>query len=498
MKPLFRRAFDSLFVSTLSRRIARGAFWSTAGSIVSRGLGLLAWILVGRILGKTGFGELGSLQATLGFFGTLATFGIGIAATKFVAEYRATDPDRAGRVIALGSLIAWCFGALLTIALLLVSDWMSVEVLRAPHLREAVLASAGQLLFGAVAGAQTGALAGFEAFRLVYRVNLAIGLTTFPVLVGTAYFGGVTGAAWALTGMAALGCALNWVALRHLCRKERIRVPFARAWEERSMLLTFNLPAVLNGVMSAAGVLICTALLARQARGFDELGLYNAALRIKMVPETLLTMLVAPMIPILSASFAQSKEGEFGRALALGFRISLIVVVPISLLQIAAPWLSFLPFGAQFQGGEQVAQWLMVSAIVSSLAWPIGMIFISTGRVWLALAISTFQLICFVGLAYYLIPTQGATGYAVAYTTALVTANVPCLFLMYREFRQTMNEIQWMTIAGVSVALVLTGLVASSLLQQRMLSLLAGMGLAALFAFLAVRRFGKNINIASK
>ncbi len=67
---------------SLAARLARGAFWSLAGSLVARGAGLLTAIMVGRILGKDGFGELGLVQSTVGMFGTFAGFGMGLTANK--------------------------------------------------------------------------------------------------------------------------------------------------------------------------------------------------------------------------------------------------------------------------------------------------------------------------------------------------------------------------------------------------------------------------------
>ena len=69
-------------------RLARGVFWSMAGAVISRGLMLAAWVLVARMLGKTGYGELGMIQSTVGMFGVFAGFGLGLSATKHVAEFR--------------------------------------------------------------------------------------------------------------------------------------------------------------------------------------------------------------------------------------------------------------------------------------------------------------------------------------------------------------------------------------------------------------------------
>src|SRR4051812_16973696 len=97
----------------LGSRLARGLFWSLAGSIVSRGLGLVSVFLVGRLLGREGFGELGIVQNTIGMFGNLAGFGMGLTANKHVAEFKLSDPGRAGRILALASAVAWVSSGLM-------------------------------------------------------------------------------------------------------------------------------------------------------------------------------------------------------------------------------------------------------------------------------------------------------------------------------------------------------------------------------------------------
>src|SRR5438105_966213 len=120
--------------SPLGYRLAKGAFWSLAGTVVSRGLALFAWILVPRMLGTTAFGELGIIQSTIGLFGTFAGLGLGLTATRYVAEFRVKDPARAGRVIAFSTLTANLTGLAASIALLVLAPWLAVNMLAAPHL----------------------------------------------------------------------------------------------------------------------------------------------------------------------------------------------------------------------------------------------------------------------------------------------------------------------------------------------------------------------------
>ena len=95
LHPLLNRVEDS----EIGYRLAKGVFWSMAGAVISRGLGIVSSVVVARTLGKVGFGELGIIHSTVMMFQLFAGFGLGLTATKYVAEYRGTDPQKAGRII---------------------------------------------------------------------------------------------------------------------------------------------------------------------------------------------------------------------------------------------------------------------------------------------------------------------------------------------------------------------------------------------------------------
>ena len=116
--PFLRKHTDRIEASPLGYRFAKGVFWSLSGAMIFRGLALFSSIIAARILGKVGFGELSIIQSTVGMFGVFAGFGLGMTATKYVAEYRIKDPAKAGRIVAISNLLAIVFGGLIFLALI--------------------------------------------------------------------------------------------------------------------------------------------------------------------------------------------------------------------------------------------------------------------------------------------------------------------------------------------------------------------------------------------
>ena len=483
-----------VLASPLGGRLARGAFWSLFGTALSKVLSTVSWVIVGRLLGKTGFGEIGMIQNTVGIFGAAAGFGMGMAATKYVAEYRHTDPDRAGRFIALASAITWISSGVLAIVLVLLSGWLARETLAAPHLTGLLQVSSLLLLFSGVTGAQTGSLAGFEAFKVIARINVITGLLSFPLMVLGALWGDVGGALWGLIASTALAAFLNWNALRRECRRVGIQVHYRGCWQESRVFWDFNLPGMLNTVFSAVVVWAVGAILVRHADGFGGLGIYNAVQRIRLIPENIAAMLLAPMLPILSDSFGRRDMAAYGKTLLFAFVVSSVVIIPLALLQIAAPWLTLLPYGSEFHGGDpHVVLWVMVWTVSYALTWPMGSILISMGRIWFALTVGALSSIINFGLSAWLIPTMGASGMALAAFLGMLIATVPCVVLLYRELPELMHQIRWWSMLAVTFSLVTVCVAAFHWLTA---AAACSIGLAAAILFLVWRLHPRTNRIA--
>jgi len=402
-----------------------------AGAVISRGLMLVASILVARMLGKTGFGELGMIQSTVGMFGVFAGFGLGLTATKHVAEFRRSDPERTGRIIGLSEMVAMATGGLMSISLFVFAPWLAAHTINAPHLAGVLRIGAVILFLSALNGAQTGALSGFEAFKTIAYVNLFVGLMSFPILVGGVYFGGLTGAVWALVLNLGINWLLNHLALRREARRFGIPFTFKACGREWPILWKFSLPAVLAGTIGGPVLWASNAILANRPDGYAEIGVYNAVLRFKQAPEMVLIMLMAPLLPMLSECFGKGDTRSYNKMLSNAFTLSFCIIVPVSLIQTAVPALTLLPYGREFQGHANVVQWLMLHAVLVGLFQPFGSVLASMNRMWFAVAYNVAWGIAFVALTLLLVPRYGAAGLAAASALAHLITSLSCVAYIY-------------------------------------------------------------------
>lgn len=379
---------DRLVASPLRARLAGGVFWSTAGALVSRALALVASIITARILGKVGFGEFGMIQSTAGMFATFAGFSMGLSATKHVAEYRAKDPARAGRVIWISTTVSWLGGLALAGGLALLAPWLATHALGAPHLSGALQLGALFLLFSAINDTQLGTLSGFEAFKRRAIVQLFGGLAAFPPLIAGVYFFGLTGAVCGLILSQAILVILTEIGIRRAAGEAGVPISWRGARREIDLLWAFNVPTILGSWVYVPAMWLANALVVNSANGYAEMGVFNAADRWRTAVMFLPTMLGGVILPVLSSLRAEKDHAKYYKSLwmtvSLSLLLSLAAASPIALL---APWIMGW-YGAEFTDGTSVLVGLCGLSVMTSAFWIIGQSIVSEGRMWFLLVLN--------------------------------------------------------------------------------------------------------------
>jgi len=331
--------------SPTGTRLARGMFWTMAGSVISRGLTFIAGVVVARMLGKTGYGEFGMINSTVGMFGIFAGFGLGLTATKHVAELRQKDPARAGRILGLSWIVAMVTGGVMALALFLFAPWLAQNTINAPHLADVLKIGALILLISALNGAQTGALSGFEAFKILAHINLFIGIVSFPLLICGAYLGGLTGVVWAMTINVAMSWIINHIAIRKEAAKHNVPLTFSQCTKELPVLWQFSLPSVLSGLMVTPVIWLCNTFLVNQPNGYAEMGIFTACLVFQNLLIFTSSMLDAPLMSIV-ANAGENISARLGTVNILStWFIGVIVAIPL----LCFPEIPNAIFGAAFK-----------------------------------------------------------------------------------------------------------------------------------------------------
>jgi len=399
--------------SDIGSRIAKGAFWALTGSVVSQGLMLLASIVVARILGKTEYGELGMIRSTVNMFSVFAGFGLGLTATKYIAEFRTKDKIKTAKIIGLTTLFAGGMGGIIAIAILIAAPFLAEKTINAPHLVNEIRLGAVMLFFSAINGAQSGTLAGFEAFKTIAKVNLIAGTLAFPIQIGFTLLFGLPGSVIGFGLNFLILWILNFIAVRKEALKFGINIQFKNSWNEWPVLYKFSLPALLSGILVSPVMWACNAMLVNQPKGYDQMAIFDAANQWRSAILFIPAVLSQIVLPLLSGS--AYNQDQFNRILklnvAINFIISLLMAIGITLFS----GIIMKAYGVGFTEGKIVLIILAFSTVLISINNVIGQAIAGKGKMWVGFSFNAIWAILLLTLSSFLIKRNGSIGLAYAY-----------------------------------------------------------------------------------
>ncbi len=413
--PPFLRGYKlRIEASSLASRLIRGTFWSFVAAVLSRILGLASSIFVARLIGTIGMGKLGIVQNTVGMFGALAGLGLGLAATKHIAQYRIKDPLATGQIIACLSLLSSLSGAILTLVIVVMAPWLASHTLGSPELAPELRLGSLLLFFGVANGVQTGVLAGLEAFKQIAKINLASGLIGFFATIGGAYFWGLPGVIFGQVVCLAANCAFNFYVARQETVGSGIIITFRNIRRHSSLLWEFGLPGMLAGLISGPVVWITSLTLVRQPGSYSEMGIYNATTGWFQAVAFLPDLVSRVLLPILSSCVAAKDNRGMKRARMLATGANLAVTLPIIAgCSLLSPFIMGL-YGPGFARGWLVMVLSMFTAGLLALQGPFANQLIANARVWAYFWAHVGWGIVFLVGTFLLVPAYGATGLATA------------------------------------------------------------------------------------
>jgi len=379
--------------------------------MVSRALGLAAAMFAARILGKTVYGELGIVQSTVGMLGTLAGFGMGTTATKFVAELRTRNPAKAGDIIAISSLVSWSVSALLFVVLYLVAPWLCSHTLAAPQLTGILRLSGLLLVVSGINGAQLGVLSGFEAFKSIARVSSITGMINFPLIVGGAFLYHLQGVVLGMVIAQGIGCLLNLGAVRREMRKCSVPVSLLPRWSEFKVVWQFSIPAVLGSALISIVNWAAATMLVNQLSGYGEMGLFSAANQWFNALMWLPYVVSGVTLPVLSERLGSGDKANAIKALRMTLGLNAATVMPVMLIGCLASRFIMMSYGKDFASGWLTLDAVLVTAGILSLTVIVGELMAACGDMWLGLLINVAFGAIFLGLNAFFIK-RGALGLA--------------------------------------------------------------------------------------
>lgn len=414
-------ASTTLEAPGLGMRLQRALSWNLAGAACTSGCNFALTVIVARLLGREQFGQFGMVQSTAITLSGIAQLATGYTATKYVAEFRASDKPRAGRVIGLCSAVATATAALATLTLLFAGRWLATESLKAPQLSTDLMIASAFVCFATMNGYQSGVLAGLESYGAMARALVISSVANLAVAILGVLAAGLPGL---LLGIG-VGAAIQWAVFRQRllveCRAKGIVVSYRDMGRERAIAFRFALPASISGLISMPAAWMANMFLARQAEGFSELALYSAAASLRSLILFLPLLLNRISMSLLNHERGRQDESVYRRLFLMNLAMTAgLIVLGIGGVAVAGPTL-LTAFGKSFTAGYSVLIIVLAATAFEGIGQAPYQIIQSDERMWLSLgAIVLPRDITLVVAAYVLTPRFGAAGLATA--TAIASA----------------------------------------------------------------------------
>lgn len=399
---------------SIASRIANGAFWSIFGTAAAKLFVLVAGILCANILGKEGYGQLGIVRSTINLFVVFGTAGMGVTATKFIAQYKNTDKEFTEKIASITQGFALFAGCLTAVIVLVAANFLSCHILNAPELTIDIRIGAILLLVTILNGAQNGILSGYEKFQSIAKNTFIASAAEGLLMVVGAKLSGVFGAI--------LGFGLGYICL-WLCNRYSINRTFKQyglTWKWNSIraqdlkiLYKFSLPAALSGILVMPAYWVVRTLIIRY-NGFGELGVYEAADQWRVIILFIPGVLGQIVLPILSNVLEEGSRKSFWKVIWINIGINAVITFFLSIfILFFGDWLMKLN-GKEFVGSAAIT-YLAFSTVFSSAATVVGNAITSLEKVWTGFAFNLLWASMFIGFSWFALSADMASeGVAIA------------------------------------------------------------------------------------
>ena len=401
----------------------QGIAWTAGGSLIAQGGTFLSSLILARELGKQSYGQLALIQSTVIAVVSIASLGFGITATKYVSQYRTAEPDRAGHILGLTSMVALVAAVCFSAVLVLFAPAVIPRGAENPAVIAGLRLSGAYVLFTTLNGYQVGALVGLEAFRLIACINVVTGVVTILCTwVLTAWFG-FPGAVCAQGVVAFVVWLLCHLALRARAAAANITIRYRNVWSQHTVFTRFSIPATASCIMGSLAMWWCNGLLVRD-RGYAELAIFSAANNLRLAVlflPTLMARVTSPMLNHLRASRNWcAYVRSFWLALAGNTGAALLVAVTLSL---AGKQILRL-FGKDFVGTASLVSLLMIAVLLEVTAVNLYQAIFTGGSLWSHFVVNTVWTFVLVAASRLAIHRYGAPGLAFSYLAAWLISAV--------------------------------------------------------------------------
>lgn len=418
---------------TLKDRLFHGVMWNMIGLGLSKGITLILSIVIARVLKPEIYGQYGMINSTVSMFAVFAGLGLGVTSTRYIAEYRKSQPQRIGNIVALTNSVAIITGVIMASILFFSAEWLAEYYLGTPQLSDELRIVSWLLIFNTFTGVQTGSLSGFEQFKKIAFVSTINGIISLPIIMTGVLLAGLKGLLWANVIVAVILAIMNTYTISIVFKEHNIKLNVRGALREKEILWKTSLPAMLSNAMVGPITWYVNTIILGMDNGFAEIGLFNAAYQWRAILSFIPATITSVFLPILVVEKNNSKMEK------INILFSWIVVTMCALPILAYPEIIAIFYGKDYNGYNFKAVLVLTALIACVLAYKEGISrkIISENLMWFSF-MSNFIWGGLLIIFTYLFRSKGAIGLSLAYLLSYLINTV--IFIPYYLRKGIVNK----------------------------------------------------------
>ena len=478
------------------KALAKSGGWLMLGTMAWRISTMLANYFAAYVLGVEAFGRYAICRSSIDVFSVLASMGLGGAAIKYTAQFRESDPSKAGRVLGSTILISAAFSLAVTVAVILSASWIANSMLEDESLVSTIYCCALLILLTTFAQTLEHSLAGFEAFQAICKVNLWRAALTLIVPIVAAWTFGVNGFVIGQAFVSGLVLPVIWRAISAEARKYKMNLEFSRAavLQERNSFLTFSVPGMLSMITTSFVGFYARSTLVTQ-HGLSQMGQFAAANQLRGIVMYVPTVMTRAILPMLSRT--STSDAEFKQTTRINIRTSLAILFPAAIAVFCFGDLLLQILGKEYSGSTKLIPIVALFVFIEGSTAIFRRQLDAVGRRWATFAIAIVYTISLVSCCQSLIPSWGAEGLAYSFLfSSLVSLLLTVIYEELVSKNRALDGNVWLVAAIIcALGCVLVSFYSGTTAVTRILGVVVPASFAAYFLkkIMQQRRLKQNV-----
>lgn len=413
---------DDSFISQLAKRLShsslfKDSFWALLGSVLGKGLSLLAGIIVARFLGREIYGEYGLIKTTLLNISIFSTLGLGYTGTRYVAKAFEESRDEIKHILRVIYRITYASSSFMALLLFVFAQPVAYFI-KAPDMSNALRLTSIIIILNAVNTSQIGIMSGLKQFRRIAINNTYAGILTFVTSSLFTYLWGLNGSLLSLFVSMLFNAVINNISIRNVCK------PFGDKGASKYStkdIINFSIPIALQESLYSIVGWLGSYLIITYAN-YGELGINSAAMQWSAV-----ILFIPGVFKNVLLSYFSSTQDTYvlrKRMILVNFTATFV------------PWIFIILFSrfiSSFYGDSYTNLNIVLivgclTPIFSSVSSVIIYEFISKGENWRVFFIRFFRDVCTLLLSWYCLSQYVSIQASIMVN--IVSASVACLFMI--------------------------------------------------------------------